>query len=359
MCAAASRVKRSKRSKKKSQKNPGHRKRKRPSNRADKIQESFQEIDHDSSQPGKRAGSSAYNESSVNKSCSFTANRRQGRVTFEEGSERWTARVAMKALAGVVRTRKDIVHLHVKTMGDHLAFIYLVEKPGDGHSTPTTYVKVMHKVGFSPANGVAAVASTEGASELVAQPSVLSSMLEPLKRSSEIALLINDRDRVISGVTFQHGDLPENMASNMSRMKSKLKTETNVAYDELIDVHYVGHSDDVSGSMSKGIPPPENMKDHMVLVITHKEFKAFLQYCQHAILDQELRLTVNFFWGGKPMVIKTMGEHFDCELIMATLDHQLLRNALHLSLSASATNEAVAAATGTSEETNEGWINQQ
>ncbi|KAG7347576.1 DNA repair protein rad9 [Nitzschia inconspicua] len=241
----------------------------------------------------------------------------------DEYSEQWTVCIAMKSLAAVVRARKDVLQLHMLTVGDHLAFEFQVERM-DSNGT----VKVTHKVGYSPAGAMAAVAHTDGASELMVQPNVLSTMLEPLKRSSEIAILINDHRRMISSVTFQHDDLPEEGPTSLS-MRTKqasLKTETSVSYDELVDVHYVGHADDVSASMTQGIPPPSDMKEQMVLVFSLKEFKAFLQYCSHAFVDQELQASIQFFWGGKPMVVKTMGENFNAELIMATLDHQLLRS---------------------------------
>ena len=44
----------------------------------------------------------------------------------------------------------------------------------------------------------------------------------------------------------------------------------------------------------------------------------------HAHLDQELQVTLQFFWGGKPIVVQTKGEGFAVELVMATLDHKML-----------------------------------
>mmetsp|Transcript_5415 Transcript_5415/g.9622 ORF Transcript_5415/g.9622 Transcript_5415/m.9622 type:complete len:345 (+) Transcript_5415:68-1102(+) len=238
----------------------------------------------------------------------------------EVEDERWTVRIAMKALAAVVRPRKDVLNLHVLTVGDHLAFEFQLEKAGSG-----SIVRVTHKVGYSPAKGVAAVASTEGASELVVQPNVLTTMLEPLKRSIEIAILVNDNHRLISSVTFAHDDLPGDATTGLNRGQTSLKTETSVGYDDLVDVHYVGHFDD-SVDENQGIPPPEDLKEQVVLVFTLKEFKAFLQYCSQAFGDQQLQVSIQFFWGGKPMLVKTTGEDFSAELVMATLDHQLLRD---------------------------------
>jgi hypothetical protein len=253
----------------------------------------------------------------------------------DEYNEQWTVRIAMKSLAAVVRARKDVLSLHILTVGDHLAFEFEVEKMG---SNTSTTVRVTHKVGYSPAGAMAAVTQTDGASELLVQPNVLSTMLEPLKRSSEIAILINDNHRMISSVTFQHDDLPEEGTSSLTSRttQASLKTETTVGYDELVDVHYVGHADNVIDSMTQGIPPPSDMKDQVVLVFSLKEFKAFLQYCSHAFPDQELQASIQFLWGGKPMVVKTLGENFNAELIMATLDHQLLKSDMKVSTAAPA-----------------------
>lgn len=104
-----------------------------------------------------------------------------------------------------------------------------------------------------------------------------------------------------------------------------------------MEVHYVGHGNSSSGS--SGVEPPGDLKEQVVLVFTLKEFKAFLQYCSQAVVDQELQVSIQFFWGGKPIVAKTVGEQFSAELVMATLDHKLLG-----SMKTSATSTAVGSA---------------
>uniref|UniRef100_A0A7S4AI20 Uncharacterized protein n=1 Tax=Pseudo-nitzschia australis TaxID=44445 RepID=A0A7S4AI20_9STRA len=251
----------------------------------------------------------------------------------DDDDERWTVRIAMKALSPVVRQRKEILNLRITTQGDHLAFEFKLQKIGG------SVVRVTHKVGYSSAQGVAAVTATDGASELVVQPTVLSTMLEPLKRSIEIAILVNETHRLVSSVSFAHDDLPDDGASTLNREKqnASLKTETSVSYDDLVEVHYVGHGNSSSGS--SGVEPPGDLKEQVVLVFTLKEFKAFLQYCSQAVVDQELQVSIQFFWGGKPIVAKTVGEQFSAELVMATLDHKLLG-----SMKTSATSTAVGSA---------------
>lgn len=242
----------------------------------------------------------------------------------EHDDERWTVRIAMKALAAVVRQRKDILNLRITTAGDHLAFEFKAQKVGG------SVVGVTHKVGYSTAQGVAAVTTTDGASELVIQPKVLSTMLEPLRRSVEIALLVNEPHRLVSSVSFAHDDLPDDTTtpSGLNRETpnaSSLKTETSISYDDLVDVHYVGHADGRHSRQNRGgVEPPDDLETQVVLVFTLKEFKAFLQYCSQALVEQELRVQIQFFWGGKPIVAKTEGEKFSATLVMATLDHKLL-----------------------------------
>eukprot|EP00536_Pseudo-nitzschia_multiseries_P007629 jgi/Psemu1/164990/gw1.181.104.1 len=242
-----------------------------------------------------------------------------------DDDERWTVRIAMKALAAVVRQRKEILNLRITTQGDHLSFEFKIQKIGG------SVVRVTHKVGYSSAQGVAAVTATDGSSELVVQPTVLTTMLEPLKRSIEIAILVNETHRLVSSVSFAHDDLPGDgvPALNPEQQNASLKTETSVSYDDLVEVHYVGsvsrtQSQGNTSSDTSAIEPPGDIDDQVVLVFTLKEFKAFLQYCSHALVDQELQVTIQFFWGGRPIVAKTVGDQFSAELVMATLDHNLL-----------------------------------
>ena len=60
------------------------------------------------------------------------------------------------------------------------------------------------------------------------------------------------------------------------------------------------------------------------MVFTLKEFKAFLQFCAQAVVDQELQLSLQFHLDGRPMVLKTVGESFHGDLVMVALDHNLL-----------------------------------
>ena len=53
--------------------------------------------------------------------------------------------------------------------------------------------------------------------------------------------------------------------------------------------------------------------------------KAMLQFCSQSNIDEELRIILSFHWGGRPITFETEGDTFTAVLILATLDHKLLR----------------------------------
>jgi hypothetical protein len=245
--------------------------------------------------------------------------RKRSQQTPEDDDDRLCVRVAIKALASVIRPRKNdvVLSLQMVTVGDLLSFEFQLQRPNG------VIVRVIHRVGVATAQSVAAVASIEGASELVVPPSVVMTMLEPLRRSTEIALVINETHKLVSSVTFCHEDISQEVGAVSSLAKpASLKTETSIGYDELVELDYVSHPLEVENDLN---PPPEDLKEQVVLVFTLKEFKAMLQFCSQAYIDQELQVSISFFWGGKPMVVKADGaEGCSAQLVMATLDHKLL-----------------------------------
>eukprot|EP00980_Cylindrotheca_fusiformis_P005763 scaffold1203_cov117-Cylindrotheca_fusiformis.AAC.2 len=240
--------------------------------------------------------------------------RRKSQDDDDDEEDRWSVRVSIKSLAPLIRPRKDVLSLQIATVGDLLSFEFQMQRASG------VIVRIIHRVGFAPAQSVAAVASTESASEIVVQPQVLLTMLEPLKRATEIALLVNETHKLVSSVTFAHDDIAQDASSNLAKPNS-LKTETSIGYDELIDLEYVSHPD--ASFDDDPIPPPADLKEQVVLVFTLKEFKSMLQFCSQAV-DQSLPVSISFFWGGKPMVVKTNAEGFSGQLVMATLDHKLM-----------------------------------
>ena len=232
-------------------------------------------------------------------------------TTASKDEDRYAVRVAMKSLGPVVRPRKDVLSLQVVTVGDLLSFEFQLQRP-------PTVVRVSHRVGVAIASGVSAVTQMDGSSELTVHPNLLLTMLEPLRRAAEIALVINEKQKLVSSVTFTHDDISQEAGSNLAK-PAALKTETSIGFDELIEVEYV-----VSHPNIRDEDIPEDLHEQTVLVFTLKEFKALLQFCSQAYIDQELQLSISFLWGGKPMVLRVDAESFSAQLVTATLDHKLL-----------------------------------
>eukprot|EP00934_Nitzschia_sp_Nitz4_P001161 Nitzschia sp. Nitz4//scaffold253_size28098//7836//8903//NITZ4_008140-RA/size28098-processed-gene-0.29-mRNA-1//-1//CDS//3329544297//1161//frame0 len=251
-------------------------------------------------------------------------------LSQQHNPSRWCARVSIKALVAIVRPRKEVASLHIHTTpNQQLAFDFTLQR-ADGQLT-----RVIHKVGIALAQSVSAMTSMDQASELIVQPNVVSTMLEPLRRSPEVALLIDESRRLISSLTFAHEDFSHERAGTIAIGQNTtsidaLKTETTISYDDLMDLHYVSdprllvQDEDTSGN-NNAIPPPPDLKEHVMLVFTYKEFKAMLQFCMHSQLE-ELPVTLQFLYGGKPMVAtaKSPTFKFSLQFVMATLDYRLL-----------------------------------
>ena len=89
-----------------------------------------------------------------------------------------------------------------------------------------------------------------------------------------------------------------------------------------------------------GNSPPPKVNEEVTLVFGNKEARAMLQFCNAASASStsgsdeygydggagEMDAVVSFHWGGRPVVIEASdGEgRYDAEVILATLDHQLV-----------------------------------
>ena len=79
-----------------------------------------------------------------------------------------------------------------------------------------------------------------GCSEIVALPNILLKMLEPLKQTNEVALTVNDEDKIVTATSFHHSDAvgggsdgsggSENMAL-AALAAGVMKTETSIVCD--------------------------------------------------------------------------------------------------------------------------------
>ena len=276
--------------------------------------------------------------------------------------DRYMVKVPVKTLASLIRTRKNALQLRIVTTSSSnkataatrttptagadsnlLTFEYQVQPPQGG-----TLVHIVHRVGVVEAQGIVAMAPTEGSTELVADPQVLSKLLEPLKNTAEVAIVVQDSvvPKMIRALTFHADNVvaaedPAAVAADPTLLRNPLarpaplSTETSISTDELKDYYYVSSynnsqedGDDVNDIITAGVPPPDDLAEQVIMVVSRKELRALLQFAAHAFSDRPLDVRLHFYYGGKPMVIQTQSgndnEGCSATLILATLDHRKL-----------------------------------
>jgi len=241
-----------------------------------------------------------------------------------------------------------------------LSFEYQIQSNG--------IMRILHKVGVSNAEGIIAIAPKTHCSEIITVPKLLLTMLDQVKSTSEVLLTVNDVVKKVVAGTFDYGDTVRNSVENVnnallnaSSAPSILKTETSIDCHEFEDFHFMdegaiesvledeqkereknsngANTDDSGGGTSTaggGVGsslaplPPEHVSEEVKLVFSIKEARAMLQFCaasQASYLDDEdARVILSFYWGGRPVIIETEGDAFTGELILATVDHSLLNN---------------------------------
>ena len=316
-------------------------------------------------------------------------------------SNKFICRVSLRALAVVVRQRKNTFSLRVRSeqtshrlgnsnsnRGDNdreesdeggtlcLSFEFLWETPpvavvptitNRANGGSSSMLRVLHRVPVASVTGIrAALASRESASEIHAHPSVLWRLLDPLKRTAEAALIVRRDIMRIHASSFHQSTADRSSKNNqhspsasgnnhalLQNSDSLLKTETGIACDDLDEFFFVEDRSvemglDVEGGDNEheGERMPKDVNDHVILVFSIKEVKAFLLFATSACSNNhsnnsEPGVSVYFHWGGKPMVWEIQPEQSSLEttrttsswkgeLILATLEHDLLGSALEI-----------------------------
>ena len=251
-----------------------------------------------------------------------------------------------------------------------LSFEYQIQTDG--------IMRVMHKVGVSDAQGIIAIASKQHCSEIVTLPKIFLTMLDQVKSSTEVALTVNDGTKIVIASSFHYGDTTfinscgegGNVMMNASNA-AILKTETSIDCSEFEDFQFmdddaiqsvIDDEDDANNGDGGGTErhstlnlPPDRGSEQVTLVFSIKEAKAMLQFCAASqfnyVDDEDARIIISFYWGGRPIIIETEGEAFHGELILATVDHSLLNgmNTRHTNVgSTHATSNTRRSSTGSS-----------
>lgn len=274
---------------------------------------------------------------------------------------RFSCRIPMRALAPVVRPRKGVVSLRIKSQGHagsennnddsnaslQLAFEFHLEvanQSGQGSLKPTM-CKVLHKMGVAEVDNIAAVAPKDECSEIVAAPKVLLKWLEPIKRTSEACLIFQNDSEMVVATSFNSTDTSDLANST----KTILKTETSINLEDLYDYDFRDHREiesqatqDPVGGMPAPCPMPPNVNEKVVLVFGMKEAKALLQFCsQNASLVTNLgfddlheddrngrpwSVSLSFHWAGRPMIWESKAKGVSVQLVLATLSHSILKD---------------------------------
>jgi len=223
-------------------------------------------------------------------------------------------------------------------------------------------MRITHKISVSNAESVIASASRTNCSEIVASPRLLLKMMDPVQ-SPEIALVVNDQKGKVTATSFHYADASLSMDGHghghghgggngnliLSASADKvLKTETSVdceEFDEFIysdgksintrDANTLSNADDGSAATSEEEAfgqenLPVGIEHEVSLVFSSKEAKAMLQFCTNQAggnADElgEMRVIVNFHWGGRPIVFETEGDAFKGQVILSTVSHLLLK----------------------------------
>ena len=238
-----------------------------------------------------------------------------------------TCRLSIKALTAAVRQRKNAqslrIHAEQVESSLHLSFEYLLSTAttaDDGYAT--SCLRVVHRVAVAdfPVAIVSAVASHDGASQMVVAPRVLLRLLEPLARQAETAVVIpspSTGDQILA-TCFQQQTDNTNNASSSSLLASHLQTEMRLSFEDLEEMEFV---DDREFDNDDNVP--QNVNTTVALVFSHKEAKSVLQWSSREA-EHSGAVHVYFHWGGRPLLIEQQTDNWKVELVLATLDHKLL-----------------------------------
>lgn len=306
-----------------------------------------------------------------------------------------TCRIALKALIPIVRYRKNVDTVRIRScaLTQHdtntdddrvlgLEFIFTFRND-DAHNesssshtrrNPTRHHnataepqiaehqrRAIHRVHVVDTTVVSVVLPTDHSlppsSELVVAPMVLLRLLEPLQRTVEVALIVRsgrrnatneddddatlmtnpqDRNEGIGSVSvssFHHSDtiqnedpanggefdLPNNNAILQATTASLLKTETACTAEEFVEFDFISDR-----RLANAVDMPDTVNEEVILVFSIKEAKSMLQLCSTLSQHQQPLVHVSFHWGGKPMKLQTQTDTYTIQLVLATLDYQLL-----------------------------------
>jgi len=247
-----------------------------------------------------------------------------------------------------------------------LSFEFFIERPAPqnantgNRNAPLSnggVFRVLHKVGVTDANGItlsASVTQSRTRSEIVTPPKLWLRLLDPLRRTAEVALTIDDELKVVTATSFHPGEIQQLNNENAvlqaaAARNAALKTETSTGVEEFTEYDFRNNrgkrrrrrrgvdgndseesengridEEDEYDFEKESERPPLDVNQKVILVFSIKEAKAMLQFSAHTNSIDDDGVVVSFHWGGKPIVIETDGDFFSAELVLATLHHGMI-----------------------------------
>jgi hypothetical protein len=284
-----------------------------------------------------------------------------------------TCRVPLRTVTSALRPRKNVRSLRIRSYGNseqhpssandddgeisaterdttadckfmQLSFEYILESQQHANSM----MRVAHRVGVAECDSIMAVVSStirdqqNSYSEIVSSPTLFTKMLDPLRKTAEIVFTVNDDKKQITVASFHASDIVATARTGSASEASLLllpssmllKTETSMGCDEFECYTWRNgeYFDNIrlQSSVTEGSAvreqPPSNVQEEVNLVFGIREVKTLVQFCSSVNMqDHDMKIVMSFQYGGKPMVFESAGKGFTVQLIMATLDHKLLR----------------------------------
>jgi len=258
-------------------------------------------------------------------------------------NDKYICRVSVRMVHSILRPRKGLISLRIKShestnKQDSYSQISSASNfisQDSNHTSQTSngiyqlsfefllslqgILRITRRIPVGEATSLKAVASRDNSSHVLSHPKALLGLLTPIQKTTEVALGIQSQHQIISASSFHPGDTNEMVIATSNT--GHCKTETTMGWDDLDECYFINDRDlDDDTNII-----PQNVNEEVTLVFGMKEVKAMLQFCVQANKQEEdLRVTVYFEWGGRPMILEIEGEHYKGELIMATLDHSLL-----------------------------------
>jgi hypothetical protein len=148
--------------------------------------------------------------------------------------DNFACRIPVRSVSSILRSRKGVQSLRIRFSGekeedgecDHEGSAYPMQLSFEFAlyaSEDTGLFRIVHRIGVADARGVMAVATKEDCSEIVVKPKILLNLVDPLKKTNEIALTVNGTSKIVTATSFHHRD-----TASSAHSLNILKTETSM-----------------------------------------------------------------------------------------------------------------------------------